>query len=430
MFDAKRIKEEFATLVGFRQNENPDFLPLSPSLVYNGDNTLIQHPLVTIENMDMLAKNFGKYVFPTYSALTTYDIGAKVTFNSINYESLVAANLGNQPDTNPAAWQVLNLLDTFLQDVFSNAAEDTVNDVVTRKRIDTQTKTLMASKRFFEGVGNMTDMIINQDDLVGVQIKLLYRNNILAVIEQIGIQLSAAQNPVKFYIYHSSNFEPIATIQKDHTKMMSFQWHEAKLKLQYISADLDAGGVFFIMYDQSELTGQAIRKQHNFHLPPCGWCNNSDIATFNLYSKYIVMNSCRVKAADRNGINLWDITKTQYTPDTNWGLNFTMTIRCDITDFLIQNKDVFRYAMRDTVTKKLLEMMANTTRQNVAQGKVDVLARNELMASYAGGMGFMKQWEDQMKAVNFEVSALDDVCMPCNNKTGLRFGTASLSMGM
>ena len=96
---------------------------------------------------------------------------------------------------------------------------------------------------------------------------------------------------------------------------------------------------------------------------------------------------------------------------------------------MIQQKDVFKYAMRDMVTKKLLELMANTTRQNVNQSKLDALARNELMATYAGGMGFMKQLENQIKAVDFEFSGLDDLCMPCNKKGGLGYGTAALSWG-
>jgi hypothetical protein len=428
MFDHSRIKTAFANLAGLRQNDNPNFGELSPSLLYTGDNVLINHPLINIENLDMTARNYGKYVFPAYAALTPYTTGQRVTYAGINYEA-IQDGTGNQPDTSPLFWKVLNLLDLFLQDIFSVAAEDTVTEVLNRKKLDGQTKTLMSSLRFYEGVGNFTDLIVNEGDLVGVQIKLLYKNNMCAVLEQIGIQLSAANPNLNFYLYHSSQLAPIATLTKTHTKVSSFQWHEALQKLHYLSADYDAGGVFFLMYDQATLVGQAIKKTHNFHLPPCGWCNINDVKAFNMYSKYLNIHSVRVKAADRNGTNMWDITKTQFTPDNNWGLNFQFTVRCDITDFLISQKDVFQYAVRDMITKKLLEVMSVTTRGNVNQSKIDVLARNELMASHAGGMGFMKQLDDQLKAVNFEFSGLDDLCMPCAKKGGLGYGTNSLSWG-
>lgn len=429
MFDQKRIKEAFSGLVGLRQNDNPAFGQLSPSLLYNGDNVLINHALINIENLDMTARNYSKYIFPAYNALTAYAAGVRVTYNLVSYESLQATT-GDVPNVSPTFWKVLNLLDLFLQDVFESAAEDTVNEVFNRKKIEGQTKALISSLRFYEGVGSFNDLIINEGDLVGVQIKLLYNQNMSAILEQIGIQLTVANPTLKFYLYHSSQLAPLTTITVNHTKVSSFQWHEAVQKLHYLSADYDAGGVFFLMYAQDELLGQAIKKQMNFHVPPCGYCNAYNTNTFNLYSKYMLINSVRVRAADRNGINMWDVTKTQYTPDNNWGLNFQFTVRCDVTNFLIQNKDVFRYAMRDMVTKKLLETMANSTRQNNLQTKLDVLARNELMATYAGGMGFMKQLDDQLKSVNFEFSALDDVCMPCSQKGGLRYGTASLSGGI
>jgi hypothetical protein len=186
------------------------------------------------------------------------------------------------------------------------------------------------------------------------------------------------------------------------------------------------------MYDQNDLVGQAVKKQINFHLAPCGYCGAYNISTFQLYSKYLFIQSVRVKAVDRNPdnpINLWDIRKTQLVTDNNFGMNFQFTVRCDITDFIIQQKDVFQYAFRDMVTKKILEGISNSTRQNGGQEKASTMARNELMGTYAGGMGFTQKLTNQLKAVDFELSALDDLCLPCNKKGGLSYGTATLARG-
>jgi hypothetical protein len=42
-------------------------------------------------------------------------------------------------------------------------------------------------------------------------------------------------------------------------------------------------------------------------------------------------------------------------------------------------------------------------------------------------MGFMKQLDDQLKGVEFEVSSMDSFCMPCGKKGGIAYGTATLS---
>ena len=426
MFDPARIKTALAPLVGFVQNNNPDFGELSPTLLYTGDNVQVSHPLINIENLDMLARNYGKFVFPTYGAITTYAAGDRVTHLDINYEALQATT-GETPASSPLSWKVLNLLDTFLIAVRDNAAEDTVNEVLNKKKVNGFAKTVMSQMRFFEGVGNYQDLIIDEGDLVGVQIKLNHTRNMVAIINQIGLQLSAAQNPVTLYLYHSSQAEPIQTIELNHTKTTSFQWHDVNIKLHYLSPDYDRGGVFFLMYDQAALTGQAIKKKHNFHLSPCGYCDNSAVNAFNAYSQYVTIQSCRVKAINRNGVNMWDIEKTELTSENNYGLNFEMSVRCDLTDYIVLNKDVWKYAVRDMFTKKLLEVMANSTRTNNLQTKVDIMARNELMSSYAGGGGFMKQLEEQLKGVEFEVSAMDRFCMPCATKGGLGYGTATLA---
>ncbi len=431
MYQNDRIIEAFRTLAGFRQSDNPNFPTLASDLLYDGENVLIQHPLLNIENIDMAARNYSQFNFPAYVALTEYNTGDRIKEAGIVYESIIDDNTGNTPATSPLAWKVVNLLSLYLEDVFRNAAEDTVNEVFVEKKLNRQTKSLLQSVRLYEGVGVMTDTVINEGDLVGVQIQLLRKNNILAIVEQIGLQLTQAQELI-LYLYHSSQVEPIGTATVNHTKVISFQWHELKWKLNYLTDFQDAGGTFFIMYDQNDLVGSAVKKQYNFHLAPCAWCSTYNVQTYQLYSKYMFMQCVRVKAADRNAVNdiyLWDLRKTQLMSDNNFGMNFQVTLRCDITDFLIQQKDVFQYAFRDMVTKKLLEGISNSTRQNGAQEKSATLARNELMGTFAGGMGFQKKLSDQLKAVDFEISTLDDLCMPCNKKGGLAYGTATISKG-
>lgn len=43
--------------------------------------------------------------FPTYSSTKAYSVGDFVTYSSVNYQSLVDQNQGNQPDTHPSQWK-------------------------------------------------------------------------------------------------------------------------------------------------------------------------------------------------------------------------------------------------------------------------------------------------------------------------------------
>lgn len=430
MYNPKTIRQELSQLVGIRQNNNPAFPQLPPSVVYDdsGDKLLINHPLVNIENIDATARNYGKYVFPTWAIGTAYEEGDRVLYSGVNYEAL-RATTGDQPDSSPDDWAVLSLLDQFIQDIFEDGAEDAVNQVINEKRLAKQAKTILQSTRSFNGVGNFTDYIINEGKLVGVEISLLHYNNILAIIERVGLQLTLAQDDLTLYLYHTSQLEPIATLSIDQTKSNSMEWHDAKLRLNYLSDDLDAGGKFYLMYDQDDLDGQAIKKNFNFDRTPCYTCNAADVAGYTEISKYFRMRAVEVSAANRNATNdlwLWDVTKTKATPDNNHGMNFELTVRCDLTRFIIQQRDVFAHAIREVTTQKILEAMANSTRQNNTQTKIDVLARAELQSGVAGGMNFRKKVENAIKATNFEISDLDALCMPCSRVAGIRHTTAGI----
>lgn len=429
MYNRVTIENEFMGLVGLRQNQNPDFEALSSSLIYTGQNLLIQHPLLNIENLDMTSRNYGFYNFADYNALTSYSAGQRVRSAGIVYESLVNSNLGNTPATSTTQWEQVNLLSLYLEDVFKNAIDETVQQVFRRKKLSRQTKTLLQNQRLSDGVGGFNDRVVNEGDLVGVQFYLKHRNNIKAVIERIGLQLTGPDT-LNMYVYHSSQVEPIATVAITHTATGSLQWHTANVEINFLSDSYDAGGAFFIMYDQNDLGTQAIRKRHNWHIKPCSYCNRRDIDYFNLYTQYLYLHTVRVKAVDRNAVvstNMWDIEKTEYVPDNNFGLNFEWTVQCDLTRFIVQHKQVFEYALRDMTIVKLLESMINSTRQNGLDEKVRTLARAELQSTHIGGMGLASKLEKQLDEVDFEISALDSTCMPCNKKTGLKIHAAGLS---
>lgn len=430
MFNYNSIQTAFKGLVGLRQNNNPEFPQLFDSLIYDGSNLLVHHPLLSIENIDMSARNYAFYQFDAWDNLTNYVVDDRIRYTDDKVYEAIQANVGSQPDTNPLDWSEVNLLSLYLEDTYNNSVNETVNEVFQKKKLNRQTKTLLQNQKLTTGSGSLSDYITNEGDLVGIEIKLLHRENIKAVINKIGLQVSQANPTMKFYVYHSSQLEPLTTITVDHQKAISFGWNEVDLELNFNSISHDVGGVFYLMYDQSELVGSAIKKSHNWHLAPCRYCNRADVDYFNKYSKYLYLRTVRVKAANRNTTNsqyLWDLKLTEYVPDNNFGLNLEWTIQCDITQFIVDQKSVFSFAVRDMWVKKLLEELSNSTRQNIVNEKVALQARAELQTQSVGGMGFADKVERQLKEVDFEISNLDATCMPCNTKGGMRIGSIGLA---
>lgn len=342
MYNEQLIQNAFVGLVGLRQTDNPEFPKLDSSLLYTGNNVLVHNSLLNIENIDMSARNYSFFNYNDYQPVTEYFIDDRIKYNDVVYKSLTGVvgspNVGNQPDISPSDWEEVNLLSLYIEDVYKSAVSDTVNGVFREKKINRQTKTLLQNQRMTDGVGSFGDYIMNEGNLVGVEIKLKTINNVKAVINKIGLQISQANPAFKMYLYHSSQIEPIQEITFNQSKASSFQWHSVETELNYNSDNYDVGGVFYLMYDQNDLIGSAIKKKHNWHLPPCQYCNRSEVDYFNKYTKYLSMRTVQVNASDRDGVNLWNIEKTKYVSDNNFGLNFEWTIQCDLTAFIIQKK--------------------------------------------------------------------------------------------
>ncbi len=437
MFDPKIIKEEFLGLVGLRQTQDPNFSQLSSDLLYTGDNMLLNHPLINPENLEMVAKDFSNYEYSAWSNLTDYKIGNRVKETGVVYEA-IADNTDKAPAAEPTFWKIINLVSLYLEDIFNTTAEDVVVNMFNLKRDVQKTKTLISSMRFYEGAGNINDKIINEGKLVGVMIELRHSQNLVAVVERIGVQLSALAVDIPMYVYHSSQPKPIQTFTFNQTVAGGFQWVNPaqKIKLHHLNNLYDAGGYFFIMYDQNQLDGaMAINKRMSFNIP-CPSCSMYNFNVFERISRYMSIRACSIPASvrvldgelDVDGTDLWNLERTQFDYDRNWGLNFDFTVRCDATDFIVRQKDVFADALRDNILVRLLDTMVNSTRVNGIKEKVQAMANIALSAEKLGGGGLRDKAIYSVKNLNFELSDLDNVCMPCSQEGGIRVKSYGLQM--
>jgi hypothetical protein len=429
MYQPQIVQDAFMGLCGFRQTNNPDFPQLSSTLLKTSSNLLIEHSLINIENIDMTARNYSEFNYPAYVNATSYDEGERVrASNNKIYESLADGNVGNEPSASPDDWEEVNLLSLHLEDVMRSSIDQVVERVFEEKKLRKETKTVLESTRAIDAAGTMNDLIVKTGRLVGVRMYLQNANNIAATIERIGVQLSQAQE-ITIHIYNSSQAERIATVVFDYTNAGSFQWFTPSepIVLHHLSENYAPSGFFDFMIDEDSLVGQLIDARYNFADVPCS-CNPYAYRNWARMSKFITMQAISVEAVDRpmDISNLYDLTKVKQNPGTNFGLNFDVTAKCDLTAFLVAQKSVFASAIRDMVIVKLLDQMKNSTRQNGVDEKTKSLANFALQSRSVGGGGLLDDLNRRLKAVDFEVSALDGVCMPFANKPGVRHSAFGL----
>jgi hypothetical protein len=432
----KRIMDCLYGLVGWYQNQNPDYPQLSPSLLQSDSGLYVQdeHPLLCIENLDQALKNYDHYNYASYAALTAYNEGDRVrASDNVIYESLDDANTGNDPagGSFPLLWQAVPLLSQRLEQVMRASINRLNATMFNRKKISEVVKTLVEKTQLYAGVGNLLDKEIKMSRFVGLQITLEQSGGIAVILRKLGTQFSLANPDFKLYVYHSSQVAPLAVYTKALTKAGSFEWtpltdgNNDPLTLNYLNNEYAPGGVFYIGYYEDDLVGQAINNAYDFSKEPaCGSCSNN-LALYRMWSGYLSVTPFYVNPGDLNGTDLWDINKNQYTYTRNYGLNLDISVRCDVTDIFCQERDMFADAIIKQVAVDLLSIIANSTRNNAISKETQQLALYELNKPDNRKESALYRLDEAIKAISFDFSELNEVCLPCNHSSGVSWGTVS-----
>ncbi len=204
--------------------------------------------------------------------------------------------------------------------------------------------------------------------------------------------------------------------------------------MKYLDDNYGVGGSFYIGYYENGLVGQAINKGYDFAtIPSCRQCNN-DYRYWSSWSNYCKIQPFEVQASDLAGIDpydptdpqpakLWDITRNLYFLVKNYGLNLDLTLKCDVTDFLCREKSLFADCLAKQVAVDILNLIAYSTRNNVLAKQTRDLAIFELGNKENNTPGAAKRLEMSLKALSFDLSDLNEACLPLNMERGANWTT-------
>lgn len=434
MFSESTIAACILPLVQFSQANDPAYSALDNRLTSSLTGRTVQSAfaLCTIENLKNAAPDFTGYTYPAFAQAVDYKKGVMVTYNAVNYVSLIdipAASNNQNPDAS-IKWQTSNPFNDWLYQLKYQAAIELCTTLMRNRKLANTSKSLLENTRMYEVGGILTDRIINEGAFVGICLELKPNQNIVNYITQIGIQTDGPVAGLPVYLFHSSRSAPIATMSINAQGGLSFNWTAFDTPVAFKNFDTDpetghdVGGRFFLGYYQADLNGvQAIRKQFNMSARPCLTCDGYNLTAYKKWNKFISATTFKVQSENllSGDPQLWDLADTEYVYDTNWGFNVAFSVACDVSEFICSNKMLFADSYAQLLALKCAQAMVNSTRINGVSAQTKALAGAELDPKKGSG-SLMANYVDSINAIDYDISGFDENCLACTTKGRIGWG--------
>lgn len=434
MIRIKDLNEQLLHLVGWQQSYDTSEVKLSDNLTQSESGMYFQqvHPLLTLPNLISIAPDFKNTNFPEHDANSSYKEGVVVTLEDKYYKSIKDVPV-NTEITNDEFWIETNLFSEWLEDKTKASIIKLINKFINMKLADKASKSLIENKTLFDGTGRLTNLATNRDRFVGFEVDTVRSKGVTVKINKIGLQFTRP-GKYKVYILHSSCDTPVYSFEFEKLKSNSIEWFKPKedILLPYESQEIDAGGSWYIGYLQSDLpeNSQAINRDRDWSTQPCKGCSRQEFLAWQAWSKYIEIHPFYVDENQLLGEDeqmYFDPEIMNFTYDANYGINLDVSVYCDLTDFIIKQKQLFQDVIAKQVAVDFLREFAynpnvRTNRRSINASRTDILYELDGDSSSMKHSGLNYELDLALKALNFSTQGLDRVCLPCVNH-GLKYRT-------
>lgn len=439
MIRINEICEALKNVCGWEQSYDPA-KAIDDNLTQTESGLYFQgaHPLLTLDSMEAIMPDDWGIQYPVWDALTQWKQNKVVQYgNDTNGNKLFwkakADNVGEEPTEDSLFWSKYNILSDFLERMTRNGIATAIQTFTQIKQLDKETRNLLERRTFFDGAGRIRATLQNNHKLVGFEIVPVRAMGVTAKIEKIGLQMTGGTGIVRMYLFHSSQIDPIKTLDLNFTVTNGgFQWFPlTDCYLPYISDENNAGGSWFLCYNQDELPAgmEAINVSKDWSREPCGTCNIGSVEVWRELTKYLQVTPFMYHAPETFAEypELWDIAQTLYTRTQNYGLNCEITIGCDLTDFVISQRAIFQTVIQRQVAAIALRTLAmnpnvRVNRNQSNASRTDILYELDGNTSGVrpGGLGY--DLKKAYEALRIDTQGLDRICLSCNNR-GVKYRT-------
>lgn len=371
MYNATTLKTGLINLLAWRQNPDPDGWQLADlqtglSGMYFND----EHPLLTFDNLVSIA--------PQFSEIHPLEADQELAFEAWLKEKTEAG--------------IIRAVQTWIDRKF---------EVKTARN-------LLERQQLFSTAPSTGITDANEGKLVGFEFAPSRARGLKLNIERIGLSLTTNQT-LNVYLFKSGRVAPVTSSALAYTGGGGEQWFD-------VNWSLDGEGAYYVGYFQSNLGGASIRGVLDFTYSGGGNRVGWPYFPIGRYFEAIAFGVPPPVAPV-----LWDIADNQYTVSTNYGLNFRLNVQCDYTDFILEQKDLFKTAIAKQVACDLLRELAynantrvNRKESNASQAQI----LYEVDGDSQGRPGGMKkQLDAAINSITFDTKGLDAFCLPCRKRS-------------
>jgi len=323
-------------------------------------------------------------------------------------------------------------LNTYLELVRTEETRKLVNRSVDRIKDKLLTKELLSNFDPIAGVAAFTDLVTQNARFVGYLIMPQESENLRAEITHIGMQIDTIQvNPVRIYLYDTSQKEAIATYDYTNTKTDSLEWFTSLTDfiINYRSTSAGTGQSFLLGYyeadpsnvQNTQLSGQAL------FLQICEGCSNT-AKRRKLFQKYIGIMPIQIPNDKLNYDGATPIlpdseSLESYVTTSTHGLYLKFNITCDISHVVCMNKDIFAEPLQYAIAVRVLsDCLASTKHNEIVDASQNREQLNKWMLTYRADLqGWQTEGGDWRKGMIdrlvLDISNIDAFCLKCNFNT-------------
>lgn len=451
MIRLKDIQTALLPVVGWEQDYNPE-KQIDDELCQSESGLTFQgaHPLCTLANIRAIMPDDYFFSYPAWNQILSYKKGSKVSHDDkiwiANYDNtgiVPEATDFNQDFNNDfgselaGAWVKYDMVSDFVRQLTINGINTAVQTFIQDKQLQQETRNLMERRTFFDGAARLQATIEPRGKIVGFEIVPVRSMGVTTKIERIGLQMVGGTGTVRLYLFHSSQVAPMRVIDLEFTNRSGgFQWFTPAepIYLPYIPGSdgegNDSGGAWFLCYNQNELPEgmRALNVSKDWSVEPCQTCLGGSIESWRQMTKYLQVSPFGIQApADfAEYPEMFDIGLVGYTNTMNYGLNCEISVGCDLTDFIISQRQIFATVIQKQVAATVLRTIAMNPDVRVNRNQVNV-TRDELLyeldgapTGRASGLGY--ELKQAYRALSLDTRGLDRICLTCNNH-GVKYRT-------
>lgn len=287
----------------------------------------------------------------------------------------------------------------------TNFTQDSLGNMVDRvfQKKKPQVKNILDKKWLYDLRNTKVDTLDNTTDrLVGFEFNPAKNNNIKIVIDQLGSEFDSVIGPFDVKLWHSSQKSaPIATFELTTTAFDSKFDALSDFIMTYINDYV--GGTYYITYEQNDL-GSTLALNRNFE-------NN------NLRNSIQHLNIRPFYVDDYTSSELFDVRDQVYTEDS-YGLNFEVTVQPDLTNFLIEKRELFaRMFYYQVAIDVILLIKFHAERNNDIEKRIAVLSTLDIEGTdERPEVGIQGKFDRALEEADFDFSALDDLFYPVRDR--------------